>query len=113
MAEPIRPNFQAYPTAHPLLHALDFAHAPRLFFRTPYSYEQICDWKDQALLHLLAGPVCTTLLVQHDIRRATQLCQDKLPDALKQHYTTIEFVKHDQNVQQLQAWKRCSSIQDT
>lgn len=38
------------------LHALAFTPTPRLYFNTPYSLECICDWQDQALLIVHAGP---------------------------------------------------------
>lgn len=54
----------------------DFAFVPtaRLFFNTAYSLQQICDWQDQALLHVYVGPThAKALAEQMAIRGAIDL----------------------------------------
>lgn len=58
------------------VHALAFSSTPKLFLSTPYTLTALCDWQDQALLHVRLGParaaICREQLL---VRGATELMQ--------------------------------------
>lgn len=47
------------------VHALAFAPPPRLFFNTSQHLQRICDWQDQALLHVAFGETRAKALREH------------------------------------------------
>lgn len=96
------------------LHSLAYASVALLFLSSRYTYERICDWKDQALLEILVGKHLKRRLSEEmGIRGATSLLDalERDPSAMKldaRNTALADCVRHDRSVRVLQAWKACS-----
>lgn len=95
------------------LHSLAYASVALLYLGSRYTYERICDWKDQALLEILVGKQLKRRLGDKEgIRGATALLDAidlrKLdPTRLGIDDDAFARLKQDRSVALLRAWKSC------
>lgn len=95
------------------LHSLAYSSVALLYLGSRYTYERICDWKDQALLEILVGKQLKRRLAdQYGVRGAVSLL-DALnskaldPSALGDDGRLIQVLRSDRSVALLRAWKAC------
>lgn len=106
------------------VHALAFVPPPRLFFNTSQHLQRICDWQDQALLHVMFGETRAKALREHfQIRGAVDAQRlagdlDELPPEVQQKlvvslnlpspthlHQLFHRLLHDRRVDELRAYR--------
>lgn len=106
------------------IHALAFAPTPRLFFNSSQALHRICDWQDQALLHVTLGEVRAKALREHfqirgaiDAQRFAGILDTLAPEVVNQLVVSLNLpgpvhlgqmfsrLLHDRRIDELRAYR--------
>jgi hypothetical protein len=106
------------------IHALAFVPIPRLFFNSSQHLHRICDWQDQALLHVYFGETRAKALREHfqirgavDAQKLAGRLDDVDPEVLQQLVVSLNMssaahirqlfgrLVHDRRIDELRAYR--------
>ncbi|MBL9106747.1 MAG: hypothetical protein JNL82_37845 [Myxococcales bacterium] len=106
------------------VHALAFVPLPRLFFNTSQHLHRICDWQDQALLHVYVGEARAKSLREHfqirgacDAQRLASALDTLEPEVVQQLVVSLSLpgpvqlrqmfsrLHHDHRIDELRAYR--------
>lgn len=113
------------------VHALAFVPIPRLFFNTSQHLQRICDWQDQALLHVYVGEPRAKALREHfqirgacDAQRLASTFERLEPEVLQQLVVSLNLpspvhlrqmfsrLHHDRRIDELRAYRSAALRMD-